>query len=73
MSMTVPAVPLALAPAQAGALDGLVADGRAIGVRVVLDLTCKEGPGASAARGSAAVVVPVEAFDLVDGLPTYGC
>ncbi len=60
--------------AQTGSLDRLVADGRAIGVRVVLDLTCGRAPGVSPGLDSAALVdVPAEAFALVDGLPTYGC
>ncbi len=59
---------------QAGSLDRLVADGRAIGVRVVLDLTTRKAPATPGARQAAAlVVVPVEAVDLIDGLSPYGC
>ena len=53
-----------------GPLDGLVADGRAIGVRVVLDLTAP--PPSRAEDPLPVVVVPDSLADLLDGFPTYG-
>ncbi len=53
-----------------GALDGLVAAGRAIGVRVVLDLTAP--PVNHRQDPVPLVVVPDSAALLLEGFPTYG-
>jgi hypothetical protein len=53
-----------------GPLDDLVADGRAIGVRVVLDLTA--APPSHSDDPLPLVVVPDSLADLLDGFPTYG-
>lgn len=55
----------------AGALDDLVADGRAIGVRVVLDLTGAAAPS-HVDDSLPVVVVPDSLADLLDGFPSYG-
>jgi hypothetical protein len=54
-----------------GSMDRLVADGRAIGVRVVLDLTAAV-PASRTDDPPPLVVVPDSLADLLDGFPTYG-
>ncbi len=59
-----------LGPLGSGPLDGLVADGRAIGVRTVLDLTST--PPSHQDDPLPVVLVPDSLADLLDGFPTYG-
>jgi len=54
-----------------GSMDRVVADGRAIGVRVVLDLTAAVPPSRTD-DPLPVVVVPDSLADLLDGFPTYG-
>jgi hypothetical protein len=54
-----------------GPLDRLVADGRAIGVRVVFDLTATASPSHTD-DPLPVVLVPDSLADLLDGFPTYG-
>ena len=54
----------------AGALDGLVADGQAIGVRVVLDLTAH--PADRHDAPAASVLVPDSTAALLGDYSSYG-
>ena len=62
--------PELLGPTTSSALDGLVADSRAIGVRVVLDLTVAAPSHVD--DPLPVVVVPDSLASLLDGFPTYG-